>query len=76
MLEIKKKRNIKGSLDSLSGCVQISLSIGPIYFNYFLNLSIHIKDNNVLRVLNIDIKTYNFDTKERNIKLAFYSLGL
>lgn len=46
------------------------LSVGPIYTNCFPNFSIHIEDNNVLRALKVDIKTYDFDMEEGTSNIA------
>lgn len=60
LLSMIDKRYKKFS-DSLLRVVETFLSSGHIYFNYFLNFSAYIKDNNIQRVLKVDIKTHGFD---------------
>lgn len=53
----KRQKNSK----SILGVIETSLSSWPIYFKVFSKFSIHIKYNNVQRVLKVDIITYGFD---------------
>ena len=56
--------------DSLLGCVESTLSEGPIYFNCFPNFSVHLHDHNVHRSLIVDLKTCGFNMEEGTSNLA------
>ena len=66
---IRDKRH-RSFTDSLLGCVESTLSEGPIYFNCFPNFTVHLHDNNVIKSLMVDLKTCGFDMEEGTSNLA------
>ena len=45
--------------DALLGMVESSLFKGPIYFNYNTNLTIKVKEKNILKALELEVKLHN-----------------
>ena len=63
----KRHRNFS---DSLLGCIESTLSEGPIYFNCFPNFTVHLGDKHVTRSLMVDLKTHGFNMEEGSSNLA------
>ncbi|KAJ0011325.1 hypothetical protein Pint_33102 [Pistacia integerrima] len=56
--------------DSLLGTIESRLSNGPIFFNCYLGFIVCLDDQNVLDVLTLNIKTFNYDLKPGTIPIA------
>jgi hypothetical protein len=56
--------------DSLLSSIESSLCSGPISFDCYLNLTISIKDKNILQSMILQIKTHNYNMFEGSIPVA------
>ena len=56
--------------DSLIGTVQTSLGHGPVYFNYFPNLTLSMEDRNLLEALHLNVLIHGLDMKPGSIPLT------
>ena len=43
--------------DSLLGTIEISLSCGPVHFDYFPNFTVSLHDPHIMKALTLNIKT-------------------
>ena len=51
---------LKNFHDSRLSSVESSLCSGPMSFNYFLNFTIFLNDQNIIQFLDLQIKTHNY----------------
>jgi len=56
--------------DSLLSSIESSLCSGPVSFDCYSNLTISLKDKNILQSMLLQIKTYNYHMLEGSIPIA------
>ena len=55
---------------SILGMITSSLLDGPIYFNYYPDLTLALDDPNIVKVLTLNILTFGYDMDEGSKPLA------
>jgi hypothetical protein len=60
--------------DSLLSSIESSLCSGPVSFDCYPNITISLKDKNILQSMLLQIKTHNYDMLEGSIPVALKSI--
>ena len=70
ILVVLKDARFQNFQDSLFSSIESSLYTGPIFFYCYPNLTIPLKDRNILQSMILQIKTYNYNMLEGSILVA------
>jgi hypothetical protein len=70
ILVVLKDARFQNFQDSLFSSIESSLCTGPIFFYCYPNLTIPLKDRNILQSMILQIKTYNYNMLEGSIPVA------
>ena len=70
ILAVLRDARFQNFQDSLLSSIESSLCSGPISFDCFPNITISLKDKNILQSMLLQIKTHNYDMLEGSIPVA------
>ncbi|XP_043717644.1 uncharacterized protein LOC122665555 [Telopea speciosissima] len=69
LLALRDTRFLKFD-DSLIGAIETSMCYGPVHFNCYPDISLPLKDENILDALKINLKSHGYNMKPESIPIA------
>ena len=70
ILAVLRDARFQNFQDSLLSSIESSLCSGPVSFDCYPNITISLKDKNILQSMLLQIKTHNYDMLEGSIHVA------